>query len=184
MVIHTKTFFAPACRLRQKILCKTKLSHSTLLHPRALHTSSYTSKYNNISAPHWFYSNTNLSRINFLLVESEKSQFRHKFESGHFPFIICSHIHPLTRIGYISLHTTKRVAYHLSPNYFQVLPHYQIWEIVRVSYSGFPTLYYFDILLNDIPFVNSFLMIIPTLHFELQILNQHCVTTVPQIAAG
>ena len=38
-------FFAPACHQRKKISSTIKLSHSSLLHPRALHTSFPTYKY-------------------------------------------------------------------------------------------------------------------------------------------
>ena len=44
-IIHTKTFFVPSCHPRKKILSETKLSHSSLIHPRALHTPSSNSKY-------------------------------------------------------------------------------------------------------------------------------------------
>ena len=43
-ILRTKSFFAPACHPRQKILSKTKLSQSSLLHPRSIHTSPSTSK--------------------------------------------------------------------------------------------------------------------------------------------
>ena len=45
MIMHTKTIFVPTCHLIKKILSETKLSHSPLLHPHILHTSSPTSKY-------------------------------------------------------------------------------------------------------------------------------------------
>ena len=38
---------------------------------------------------------------------------------------------------------------------------------VRVSYSGLSTLYSFERILNDIPFVNSFPLFTPTLILEL-----------------
>ena len=47
-ILHTKTFFMPECHPRKRILSETKLSHSSLLHPHVLHTSSSTSKYNSI----------------------------------------------------------------------------------------------------------------------------------------
>ena len=43
IIIHMETFFTSACDPRKKILSETNLSHSSLLHPRALHTSSSTS---------------------------------------------------------------------------------------------------------------------------------------------
>ena len=105
MIQHTKTFFVPACHLRHIISYHTNLSNYTLLHPCMLHTSSYTSKYDNIYAPHWFCSKiysiksdnfplgqiinkfiqqTTSSWIIFLLVGSETSQFKHKSKLGCF----------------------------------------------------------------------------------------------------
>ena len=53
----------------------------------------------------------------------------------------------------------------------------------RVSYSWLPTQYYFEIILNDIPFVNIFQIFLTTLSFELKIINHHYVTTVTQMSA-
>ena len=39
-----KNVFAPFCHPQKKLLSETKLSHSSLLHPHALHTSISTSK--------------------------------------------------------------------------------------------------------------------------------------------
>ena len=50
-ILHTKTFFAPACQPRKKISSNTKLSQSSLIHPRSPHTSSSTSKYDSNANP-------------------------------------------------------------------------------------------------------------------------------------
>ena len=44
-ILHTKTFFEPACHPSKKISSETKLSHYSLLHPHALQASSSTYKY-------------------------------------------------------------------------------------------------------------------------------------------
>ena len=44
-ILHMKTFFAPDCHLCKKTSPLTKLLHSSLLHPCALHTPLSTSKY-------------------------------------------------------------------------------------------------------------------------------------------
>ena len=98
--------------------------------------------------------------------------------------LLRSHIQTLARINYISLQLTTRAAYYLFIQYFPVFLHLQRQGSSRVSYSGLPTRYSVDIISNDIPFVNSFPLFIPTLSFKLQIRNQQCVTTVPQISAG
>ena len=43
-ILHTN-FFSPECHLRKKISSETKLSHSSLLRPRTLHTPFSTYKY-------------------------------------------------------------------------------------------------------------------------------------------
>ena len=48
MILHPKNCFAPSCHMRQKTLYDTKMSYSTLPHPRTAHMSSCTSKYDNI----------------------------------------------------------------------------------------------------------------------------------------
>ena len=55
---------------------------------------------------------------------------------------------------------------------------------VRVSYSGLPTQNFFEIISNDIPFVNISPLFSPTITFEFKILNNHCVAIFSQIAAG
>ena len=52
-ILHRKTFFAPFCHLRKKILSGTKLSHSSMIHPHSPQTSLSTSNYD---------SNINLSQ--------------------------------------------------------------------------------------------------------------------------
>ena len=42
--LHTKTVFAQACHLRKKILSRTKLSQSSLIHPLSPNTALPTSK--------------------------------------------------------------------------------------------------------------------------------------------
>ena len=55
-ILNTSTLFVPSSHLRKKIFSKTKLSHSILLHPRMLHTSSFTSKYDSkITSIKWYY---------------------------------------------------------------------------------------------------------------------------------
>ena len=108
------------CHLRKKISSNTKLSHYPLLHPRMIHTSSYTSKHNSkiysmesdnfilvkirnksikkirVRSFHsWsnrkqFDSNKKPSRISFLLVKLETSQSK-KCESDHFTFTFYTH---------------------------------------------------------------------------------------------
>ena len=52
-ILHTKTFFAPACHLGKKISSETKMWQSSIIHPRLPHMSSPTSIYD---------SNTNFSK--------------------------------------------------------------------------------------------------------------------------
>ena len=77
-IIHMKTLFAPACRVHKKILSKTKVSHSPLLHTFMLHTSSSTYTYN---------SKISSMKLDvFLLVKSETNWFKQKFELDIFTF--------------------------------------------------------------------------------------------------
>ena len=91
-----------------------------------------------------------------------------------------SNILTLTLIRYIFLHVTAQVAYVLFLGYFQVSPDYKIWRNVMVSYSGLPTQYYYEKISNEIPCVNSFLIFIITLNFEMQIRNRHCAPSSQQ----
>ena len=108
-ILHTNTFFAPACHPRKKILSETKLSWYSLIHPHFFHMSQSTSKYN---------SNTNQS-----------------WKVSLFPFLVlgfgielwlwlglrlCSN-HPLAHYRYISLHATTRVANYI---YLYILHQY------------------------------------------------------------
>ena len=52
IILYTKTFLAPACHMCKKISSETKLSHSSMLHPRALHTLSFTYIYS-INSDHF-----------------------------------------------------------------------------------------------------------------------------------
>ena len=116
IIVHTKILFAPAYHPRNKILSKTKLSHSSLLQPRAIHTSFYTSKYNFRRSDHF-----PLGRQK--QVSSNKtSRFKHKFESKITPFtslglwlgfrLGIGSNKPLEQIRYISLQTTRQVNYY------------------------------------------------------------------------
>ena len=51
-------------------------------------------------------------------------------------------------------------------------------EAIRLSGLVLPTQYSFDRILNDTPFVNSFLLFIPTLAFELKIINHNCAPNI------
>ena len=44
-ILYTKKVFTPDCHPRKKISSETKISQSSLIHPRSPHTSSSTSKY-------------------------------------------------------------------------------------------------------------------------------------------
>ena len=44
-ILHTKTFFAPFCHPRKKILSDTKLSQYSLIHPKSPQISSSNTKY-------------------------------------------------------------------------------------------------------------------------------------------
>ena len=85
-ILNTKTFFVPACHPRKKISSKTKLSHSSLIHPRLLHTAWSTSKcdskIDSIKSDHFPFG-LNINK----LIQHKTSQFKHKFESKHFPFL-------------------------------------------------------------------------------------------------
>ena len=56
-ILHTETFFTPAYHWRKKLSSETKMSHYSLLHPRALHmsvsTSIYDSKIYSIKSDHF-----------------------------------------------------------------------------------------------------------------------------------
>ena len=101
MIIYTKTFFAPPCHLRNKILSETKISQSSLIHPHSPHTSLSTSKYD---------LNTNLSR--------NISLFPYL---GLWLGLVFCYNYPLTHNSYISLHATTWLAYYF---YFWVLLKY------------------------------------------------------------
>ena len=49
---------------------------------------------------------------------------------------------------------------------------------VRVSNLWLPKHDYFDQISNDITYVNSFLLLLPTLNFELKIRNHHCAPNI------
>ena len=69
---------------------------------------------------------------------------------------------------------TSRVASYLFPYYSQVLPNQKIWGSVRVSDSISPMRDSLENSLNEIPFVNSLPLFLPTINLEFQILNYHC----------
>ena len=78
MIQHMVILFAPTCNLIQKTSYDTNLSQFTPLHPRTLHTSSYSSTYDNISSLDWFDSKIDsihldlfpLSRIRNKLIQT------------------------------------------------------------------------------------------------------------------
>ena len=62
ILFNIRRKFVPACQLLQKIFYEKKLSQSTQLHTRRLHTLLYNSAYDNISAPDWI--NSKIDSIN------------------------------------------------------------------------------------------------------------------------
>ena len=75
---------------------------------------------------------------------------------------------------YKSIHETLQVTSYQFLRYLQVSTDWRIQGSVRVSDSGFPTLYSFDHIYNDITYVNISPLFLTTLNLELQIKNQHC----------
>ena len=119
-ILHMKTFFVPFYHPRKKISSKSKLSHSSLINPRALYTiqsnSEYYSKIDSIKSerfplgqninkliqPKQVDSNKNLSRIFSLFLFSRLwlglgLGLRLRLWSNN----------PLARSRYVSLHVNK-----------------------------------------------------------------------------
>ena len=89
MIQDKKTFIAPACYLRQKILYETNLLQSALLHPHTLHMSSYTSKYANICAPDRFNSKIDsIESGHFTLGRTRNKYIQTKIKFGSFSFCL------------------------------------------------------------------------------------------------
>ena len=99
-------------------------------------------------------------------------------------FLLFSRIQPLSCISYILLHSTAPVVHDLFLHSLQVLPNQKRRGGVRVSYYKFKKRYSFKTILNDIPFVNIFLIFLTNLCFEMKIRNNYRITTVQKMAAG
>ena len=99
-IIHTNTFFAPACNLRKKILSKIKLWQSPLIHSRSPKMSLSTSKYD---------SNTNSSQNIYLF-----TYLGLELKLG----LSLRSNHSLDYNRYISLHATTGVSYYFIPTFF------------------------------------------------------------------
>ena len=117
-ILHTQTFFAPVCHSLKKISSEKKLSHSSLLQPRALHTSSSTS-IDSINSDNFILSLNTKKYIQTKQVDSNTNSSRNipLFPSlwiwlGLGLDLGLGSNKPLARSRYISLHATMLVAYY------------------------------------------------------------------------
>ena len=141
-ILYTKKKFAPACHLRQKISSTSKCVSNT-----------------HLSQSIYLFPHLGLGlRLRLRLRLWLRFQLRLWLHSSQ----------PLACNRYKSLHATTRVAYRF---YFWILCKWYHTHKdgggVRYSYSGFPRWDSFERILNDIPFVNSFLLLYPNMSFEM-----------------
>ena len=203
-------FFAPASNMRQKILYKTKLSQYTQLYTHTLHRSSYTSTYDNNSAPDWVDSKIVSIKLShfppWLNQKQADSNINSKFLwprtrlTCYLSINLVYHFYSLLMILNILLNiffydksyqrfpTTVRYCFtwlrKFPIKYFHVIcKYYQSSKYGRVL--GYPIQDpQCDIplrkTLNNILCVNSFLIFLPTPNFKLKIRNHHCAPNIYQ----